>query len=322
MNMPAGTGIGHDSTTFAEDVRRGLALDPARLDPKYFYDALGSALFDAICQLPWYPITRAETVMLRAHATEIVRAAGDAVHVVELGCGSGEKLLALLESCRDQVASVHLVDISGAALDATRRRLALAGFDRATSHRGPFEEALETIGLRPGGAAPLLVLFLGSNIGNLAPEEARGFLATIGAALRAGDRLLLGVDLVKPREVLVRAYDDPLGVTAAFNLNLLHRLNRDLGANFDLAGFRHRAVWNEAASRVEMHLVSQRAQQVEIRQLDVSRWFQPGQYIWTESSYKYQPEGVRDLLAEAGFRADDQWIDHQARFSLTMAART
>lgn len=321
MRMPAGTGIGHDITTFAEDVRRGFALDPARLDPKYFYDALGSALFDAICQLPWYPITRAETVMLRAQARAIVGAAGDAVHVVELGCGSGEKLLALLEPCRDQVASVHLVDISDAALEATRRRLALAGFDHATSHRGAFEEALHTIGLRPGGAAPLLVLFLGSNIGNLPPGQALGFLAAIRAALRPGDRLLIGVDLVKPPEVLVRAYDDPLGVTAAFNLNILCRLNRDLGADFDLSAFRHRAVWNEKASRVEMHLVSQRAQQVNIRLLNVSRAFERGQYIWTESSYKYEPERVRDMLAEAGFRADEQWIDPQARFSLTMAAR-
>jgi L-histidine Nalpha-methyltransferase len=306
---------------FAEDVRRSLALDPPRLHPKYFYDALGSALFEAICQLPWYPITRAELAMLRAHAEEILGTSGQPIHVVELGCGSGEKLLALLEPCRQQVAGVHLVDISDTALAATRRRLEVAGFTHSTAHRGAFEDALQTMARRPGGTSPLLVLFLGSNIGNLPPDEARDFLATIRAALRPGDRLLLGVDLVKPAEVLVRAYDDPLGVTSAFNLNILQRLNRDLDADFDLAGFRHRALWNERDSRVEIHLVSQRAQQVEIRRLGLRLVFDAGQFIWTESSYKYEPETVRRLLAEAGFRGEHQWIDLPARFSLTLAAR-
>ena len=321
MKAPLSTTSGVDAVALAEDVRRGLALDPPRLDPKYFYDALGSVLFEAICHLPWYPITRAEMVMLRAHAAEILGAGGDPVHIVELGCGSGEKLLALLEPCRRQVASVHLVDISIDALEATRRRLALAGFDRATAHRGAFEDALQALARRAGGATPLLVLFLGSNIGNMSPGEARGFLGRVRAALCPGDRLLLGVDLVKPPEVLVSAYDDPLGVTAAFNLNILHRLNRDLGADFDLAGFRHRAVWDTAAARVEMHLVSLRAQQVEIPLLSVRRSFAPGQYIWTESSYKYEPEGVRDLLVGAGFRSERQWIDSKARFALAMASR-
>jgi L-histidine Nalpha-methyltransferase len=307
--------------SFATDVRRGLSLDPPRLPPKYFYNALGSALFDAICQLPWYPITRAELAMLRTHAPAILRAARSPVHIIELGCGSGEKLMALLEPCRDAVAGVHLVDISDAALDATARRLALGGFDRVTRHRGAFEDAHQTIAARPGGAAPILVLFLGSNIGNVPPEEARDFLASVRAGLRLGDRLLLGVDLVKPEPVLLAAYDDPLGVTAAFNLNLLQRLKDELGADVDLAGFRHRAAWNPAESRVEMHLVSQREQRVRIPAAGVDRTFRPGEHIWTESSYKYEPQAVKGLLEDAGLRPDCQWIDERARFSLTLGLK-
>jgi L-histidine N-alpha-methyltransferase len=307
---------------FAEDVRRDLALSPKQLQSKYLYDGLGSSLFEAICFLPWYRITRAEGQLLRRMAGEMVAACPDPVTLVELGCGSGEKLAVIAEALRSRrrAVSVHLIDISPVALEHSERALGRLDYVSVVGHRATYEEGLRHAARdRPRGGS-ILVLFLGSNIGNFDPPAAENFLGEIRAALRPGDALLMGADLVKSEADLLLAYDDPLGVTAAFNKNLLVRINRELLADFDLAAFTHRAVWNAGLKRVEMHLVSRTDQTVVIPRADCSVRFAAGEAIWTESSYKYTPEEVNALGAGAGFRSRQQWLDPDARFALTLFA--
>lgn len=310
------------TSTFAEDVRDGLLAAPKRLDPRYFYDALGSQLFEAICRLPWYAPTRAENALLTRHAAEMVAACGDAPTLVELGCGSGEKLARLCEPLRARGARmrVHLIDVSEAALELSARTLARLGPVELTGHRATYEQGLAQATQKRVPGARMLVLFLGSNIGNLDDDQAVALLSAIRRALRPGDALLLGADLVKPEADLVRAYDDPLGVTAAFNKNLLVRMNRELGADFDLGAFRHEARWNAAASRVEMHLVSCSSQQVRVPGAGVEVAFAEGESIWTESSYKYTPESIAALGERAGLRCRAQWVEPRDRFASSLLA--
>ena len=300
----------------AEDVRLGLGLSQKQLPPRYLYDALGSQLFEAICELPEYRITRAERRLLVAHAATICAGLASPVTLVELGGGSGEKLALLVESLARTLShlKVELVDVSATALDLATRTLGRFPGVPVTQHQVPYEDGLQRVADRRSGDDTMMVAFLGSNIGNLDPAEARTFLGAVRSTLQAGDRLVLGVDLVKPDAELVRAYDDPLGVTAAFNKNLLGRLNRELGADFDLDQFAHRAVWNGSASRVEMHLESLRAQVVSIPGADCRVRFAEGESIWTESSYKYEIEGIAALTAAAGFDRRDRWVDAEACF--------
>ena len=234
----------------------------------------------------------------------------------ELGCGSGDKLATLIEA-GVATSRVHVVDISADALAMTRERLRRLGIDAVEAHLAPYDDGLSEVAVSRQDRHPLVVLFLGSNIGNFTPAEAGAFLARLRGYLRAGDSLLLGVDLVKPADVLERAYDDPLQVTAAFNRNLLRRINDELEGTFDLAGFAHRALWNAPEQRVEMHLVSLRRQRVTIGRCEVDTWFEAGETIWTESSYKYQPAQVLGLGTAAGFGAATQWLDEAAGFALT-----
>jgi L-histidine N-alpha-methyltransferase len=305
---------------FAEDVRRDLALSPKQLQSKYLYDGLGSSLFEAICYLPWYRITRAEARLLRRVAGEMVSELSDPLTLVELGCGSGEKLAMIVEALRSRrrAVAVHLIDISPVALEHSERALGRLDYVSVVGHRATYEEGLRHASQERPARGTLLVLFLGSNIGNFDTPAAEGFLAEIRATLRPGDALLLGADLVKPEKDLLLAYDDPLGLTAAFNKNLLLRINRELLADFDLEAFAHRAVWNPGQRRVEMHLVSRRDQVVSIPRAECSVHFAAGEPIWTESSYKYTSEEVHALGGTAGFRARDQWIDPDARFALTL----
>ena len=289
---------------------------PRQLPSKYFYDGLGSALFDAICRLPWYRVTRAESALLSAHAAEVCAGFAQPLIIGELGCGSGEKLEIVLERGQPLCRQLHLIDISADALDHARARLARRG-PVVTTCRGTYEDGLARLESIRREGEPLLVLFLGSNIGNFDPSGANELLNAIRDVLRPGDGLLLGSDLVKPAKDLILAYDDPLGVTAAFNLNVLRRLNEELGADFDLGGFAHEARWNAPARRVEMHLVSRREQRVAIAAADLTLSFAPGEAIWTESSYKYDPaEIVRDGQG-LGFSNIRQWMDEEAGFALT-----
>ena len=310
---------------FAADVRRDLALTPKQLQSKYLYDALGSSLFEAICRLPWYAITRAETRLLEARAPAIIaRVAHATPTIVELGCGSGEKLVILAEALQraEAAARVHLIDISSQALEQSERTLGRLRHISVVGHRETYEVGLRAAAAERDGA-PMLVLLLGSNIGNFDRPAAHDFLRAIRGALAPGDALLLGADLVKPADVLRLAYDDPLGVTAAFNLNLLVRINNELGGDFDLDGFRHVAAWNAREQRVEMHLESRRAQTVAIGRPGVGSgaWtvaFAEGERIWTESSYKYEPAQLQEMGSRAGFDTEAQWIDAPARFALTL----
>jgi len=314
--MDASATIASERATFAGAVAESLRQRPRQLPTRYLYDALGSALFDAICRLPWYRVTRAEATLLAAHADAILAPLARPVSVVELGCGNGEKLAALIEQARTTVHRAHLVDISSAALVSAHARVSTLPDVLVTTFEGTYEEGLERLPAEhhEGGC---LALFLGSNIGNFDPQTARGLLRRLRCSLRPGDALLIGTDLVKPERELQLAYDDPLGVTAAFNRNLLRRVNEELDGDFDLDGFAHRAVWNAQERRVEMRLVSTRRQRVRIAAADLDVTFEPDEWIWTESSYKYEPDAVLQEGREAGFAGADQWIDQDARFALT-----
>jgi L-histidine N-alpha-methyltransferase len=304
---------------FAADVCRHLAMTPRRLPSRYLYDALGSALFDAICELPWYRITRAEMRLLADHAREIWAAVSPLDRIIELGSGDGRKLAALLSARPRGLAPmrIDLVDVSETALESAKSAVSGIAGTRVLTHRATYESGLEAAsGRTPRGRA--LVLFLGSNIGNFDPPAANALLSDISSCLRPGDALLLGADLVKPERDLILAYDDPLGVTAAFNLNLLVRMNRELGASFDTACFMHRAVWNARNSRVEMHLISKCEQAVQIPAAGIELNLRAEEAIWSESSYKYRSNDVLSMVERAGFTPTGHWREVQAGFSLTL----
>jgi L-histidine N-alpha-methyltransferase len=305
---------------FALDVRRGLSQARRTLPPRYFYDALGSLLFEAICRLPWYPITRAESALLDRHADAMVSCVPGLDRLVELGCGSGDKVARLASALppRERPYEVHLVDVSAQALELSESALARLPSVTAVAHCATYEAGLRAATETPGPRGPTLVLFLGSNIGNFDPPAARRLLTEIRAALRPGDGLLLGADLVRAEADLLLAYADPLGVTAAFNKNVLLRMNAELGADFDLTAWDHRAAWNADAARVEMHLVSRARQRVRVPAAEIEAEFAAGETIWTESSYKYTPASITALGRDVGLRGAAQWIDPDAHFSTTL----
>ena len=303
--------------TFASDVAEGFGRRPRQIPSQYLYDELGSSLFEAICRLPWYRITRAESSLLVRHAREIVGPLEQPVSLAELGCGGGEKIALLVSAAGQRFQLIQLVDISSAALDMARYRLQAIGMRGVLTHHATYEQGLGRVAQHRTRDGSLVVLFLGSNIGNFAPPVARDLLRRIRRSLRGGDALLLGTDLVKPERELLLAYDDPLHVTAAFDRNLLRRINDELGGDFDLDTFDHRAIWNSVERRVEMHLVSTRAQRVSIAAASIEVAFGEGESIWTESSYKYEPEQVLEVGHAAGFGAGEQWIDEAAQCALT-----
>ena len=304
---------------FLADVRHDLQLRPRQLQAKYFYDALGSQLFEAICQLPWYRIPRAERELLAQHAESVAAALPELTTIVELGCGSGTKLALLVESMRRaRPMLVRLIDISPTALELSARTLGRLSHVSVVGHRAPYGPGLRDAVAHRSSQGAMLVLFLGSNIGNFHPAAAAAFLRDVRRSLRPGDGFLVGADLVKPEAELLRAYGDPIGVTAAFNKNLLDRINRELGGDFDLAAFEHVPRWNASASRVESHLVSRRDQVVTIAAADLAIPFAVGETIWTESSYKYRPDGLIEMGRSAGFACRGQWIEPTAGFTLTL----
>jgi L-histidine Nalpha-methyltransferase len=302
---------------FATDVRDGLTRRGQKeLPSKYLYDDVGSALFEVISRLPQYGLTRADERLLRRHADEIVDRLAGPVAVAELGSGSGKKTRWLLEAfCRRQHTSYYPVEISRSALLMCERELSdidaisIVGFEREY-----LDGLLEVASYRKSGQR-LVVLFLGSTIGNFDRPAGVKFLGAVRSILQPGDSLLLGADLEKPAAQLLGAYDDELGVTAAFNLNLLARTNRELGSDFDLREFAHLAKINYDVRSVEMHLQSQRRQVVSIPAAEVSIEFEEGETIWTESSHKYSAEEIVETARDAGFRCEAQWIDEQWPFS-------
>jgi L-histidine Nalpha-methyltransferase len=304
--------------TFAEDVRRGLTAPRKFLYPKYFYDELGSRLFEAITALPEYYLTRAEAEILHTHAGEIAEALGGPVWLLELGSGDGQKTRLLIQALLAHQGKLEYVpvDISESAVEASSRSLLLSYPDlRITGYIGEYHAALRAVRKERVLPGRTLVLFLGSTLGNLGSEEQIALLHDVRDLLNPGEGLLLGVDLKKSESVLIPAYDDPLGVTAAFNLNLLARINRELGGEFDLAAFRHRALYNREAGRVEMHLESRRVQTVPVRSLGIEVPFAAGETIHTENSYKFDLEQVSALATETGFELRRTWMDSGGRFA-------
>jgi L-histidine Nalpha-methyltransferase len=302
---------------FGDDVRTGLSAHPKTLPAKYFYDDLGSKLFEAISALPEYYLTRAESEIFASHAQAIVERAHPK-RLVELGSGSAVKTRYLIEAALHGGTELgySAIDISAAALESSSKALRAEYPSLVVrSYQGDYFDGLRWLALAEGASGPTLVLFLGSNIGNFDPPEAVRFLHAIRNLLTPGDALLLGTDLKKDRSVLEAAYDDELGVTAAFNANILGRINRELGGHFILHQFRHRALYNDRASRIEMHLESLVDQTVNIDDLDLHVALTAGETIHTESSYKFSLDDVARMASESGFALDHSWTDKQRRFA-------
>ena len=296
---------------FAAEVRAGLTRSGQKTLPcQYFYDGLGTALFQAICELPEYGLTRADASLLQRLGPELAQLVSPRAAVAELGSGDGLKTRQLLSALGRR--TYFPIDVSETALRSCQAALAQSANVRPI--QGTYFEGLGTVaGQRRG--RPLLVLFLGSTIGNFTAEEQAGFLRDVRRRLRTGDSLLLGTDLVKPVEQLLAAYDDPLGVTAAFNLNLLARINRELDADFDLRQFAHEARWRSREQRIEMHLRSLARQAVDIPGAGVRVEFRCGETIWTESSHKFTIDSVRELAEASGFTCSAQWVDEEWPFA-------
>jgi dimethylhistidine N-methyltransferase len=310
------------SDKIASAVCEGLTSRPKWLPSWLFYDAAGSRLFDQITRIPEYYLTRTERAILEARSADIVTraAGGQALRVIELGAGSAEKTTLLLEAAVERQDTVFYepVDVSPMALIEAQMRLeaqipGVLVYPRVAD----YTKGLELDSTLPSERR--LVLYIGSSIGNFEPAAARELLKNVRTALNPEDHLLLGVDLVKDECVLLSAYDDAAGVTAAFNRNVLVRLNRELDADFDPQAFEHRAVWNAAESRMEMHLVSLTKQTVWLPGLDTRVNFVERETIHTENSYKYRPGQMEQMLAEAGFATDATWTDERGWFAVCLA---
>ena len=301
-------------------VQRGMTAYPKHLPAWLFYDEAGSQLFEAITELDEYYLTRTERGILGGNAEEILATAarGMRVRIAELGAGSAEKTRRLLQAAVDLQRSViyEPMDVSVSALEAAREHIerdipGVHVIPRVMDYtHGPALQLDASFGTRR------FVLYIGSSIGNFEPEQAERLLKRIRAGMEREDCLLLGVDLVKDESTLLAAYDDAEGVTAAFNRNLLARLNREFGANFDLDAFEHRAVWNGMRSRIEMHLESLRPQRVHLPALEMIVEFSEGETIHTENSYKYDTGQLEEMLADAGFASAGLWTDPKEWFAV------
>lgn len=315
--MPASSRL----AAFARDVAAGLTASPKHLSCCYFYDQEGSRLFEAICQLPEYYLTRAETAILQNHADEIAARFPGETTLVELGSGNSTKTRLLLEAflrTRPRQRYVPL-DICRTVLEETAREL-LRDYPALdiVAVAAEYHEGLRYV--RSEADRPKLILWLGSNIGNFDRRQAAVFLKQVRSTMTRADRLLVGIDLRKDRAVLEAAYDDAQGVTSAFNLNLLARINRELDGHFDLAKFKHRAVYDEKAGRVEMFLVSTAAQRVTLDRLGLKVDFAAGEAVHTEDSYKYALEEIDALAETTGLALEQRWLDEERRFSLNLFA--
>ena len=308
---------------FAQCVRECLTKAGQReLPSKYLYDEVGSALFEAICVLPEYGLTRADARLLEKHAGEIVARLPFPIEVAELGSGSGKKTRWIREALSQRQRTYYYpIEISPSALAACEKELGQIDLVSIVGYEQPYLEGLRAVAKRRDDREHLLVLFLGSTIGNFDREAGEAFLREVCTILRTGDALLLGTDLEKSAATQLLAYDDPAGVTAAFNMNLLARINRELGANFDLSRFEHEARWNTFERRIEMHLRSKRHQSVTIPAARLQVTFKEGETIWTESSHKYRPAEVVAMAQRTGFRCDGQWIDEEWPFAQNLLIR-
>jgi dimethylhistidine N-methyltransferase len=307
---------------FAREVRAGLRHTGQKTLPcRYLYDDIGSALFEAITYLPEYGLTRADARVIQAHAADLVEIMGPDLLVAELGSGTGTKTRAILEALSPatghrpsaSLPAYYPIDVSPVALAKCAQELAaLADVEPVV---GSYLDGLAHAAGRRAPGQALLVLFLGSTIGNFEPDAALEFLCGVRQSLARGDALLLGTDLVKPAAQLIEAYDDPTGVNAAFNLNLLGRINRELNADFQLRQFAHEIRYAPAQQRIEMHLRSLVTQRVHIPKADLVVNFAARETIWTESCHKFRPDQIAGMARIGGFRLDQQWIDAEWGFA-------
>ena len=317
------TAIVDTRQALTHEVRRGLIRRPRSLSPWMFYDAEGSRLFERITTLPEYYPTRTERAIFARHADAIVAAAhsdrSSPLRLVELGAGTAAKTVFLLEAAlriSDDVSYLP-VDVSSDALESACQNIACV-LPEVCLQPVVQNYISHPLLLEPFDGATL-GLYIGTSIGNFSPEEARMILRNLGSQLQPGDALLLGTDMVKDEPTLLAAYDDSDGITAAFNLNVLHRLNRELGANFDTSCFRHRALWNSTESRIEMHLESTQEQDVSIQHAELDLHFKRCETIHTENSYKFTDQGIRSLLEDAGFEIGRAWKDSLKWYTVTVA---
>lgn len=306
-------------SSFADAVVQGLGDSPKHLPCRFFYDEVGSKLFEQICNLPEYYLTRAETEILTTHAGEMISGLPDDVTLVELGSGSATKTRLLIEALlkgRDRLRFAP-IDISQSALESSSRELIAdhPGLE-IMAVAGEYQDGIRALKDRNSG--PELILWLGSSIGNLTRPEAVDFLRDIRASMSSNDRLLVGIDLRKSTELLEPAYDDAARVTAAFNLNILARINAELSGRFDLGAFDHLASYDEVEGCVRMYLVSSCDQVVRIEDLDVDVPFKAGERIHTENSHKYSLGEIDTLLEQANLVLENRWFDSQKRFSLNL----
>jgi L-histidine Nalpha-methyltransferase len=311
------------ASSFAQDVVAGLTASPKRLPAKYHYDEVGSALFDAITLLPEYYLTRAETEILREWGWQIVRVLDAPIDFLELGSGSAVKTRLLIgEALRVQGRLRYSpIDISTEALRNSSASLvdAYPGLS-VRAYAGDYFDVLHSKAL--WFERRVLAMFMGSNIGNYEPDEAKGILSLLGDALRPGDGLLLGTDLKKDPTILERAYDDPVGITSAFNRNVLARINREFDGDFDVASFEHHACYDAERGSIDSFLVTRHAIRVELRRLNVRLGFSAGERIHIESAYKFTEDDVAKLAACAGFDLATSWYDRERRFSVNLLVRS
>lgn len=306
------------SDDFAADVRAGLTSRPRTLSPRYFYDELGSILFEAIVRLPEYYVGRAEDEILRDSCGEILKAIPGSIRLVELGCGAATKTRHIISAALQRQTELEYfpIDIDSGILSDTADTLA-GEYDglRITGIAATFEKAIGELAARLSDVEQrTLVLFLGSTIGNLEPDTQRELLRSLRRTLRPGDALLMGADLVKSEGILIPAYDDVLGVTAAFNRNVLVRINRELGGTFDVAAFRHEARYDRQRQRIEMHLVSTVRQRAAVRASGIEIELDEGESIHTENSYKFTREAIALLARDSQFRLEHEWTDRRGWF--------
>ena len=305
--------------TFGDDVRAGLSASRKHLSPKYLYDGLGSALFEAICFLPEYYLTRAESEILDRFAAQMVGSLDGKIEIVEFGSGSARKTRFLIGETlkRQSRLEYHPIDISASALIGSATAL-VAEYERleVIAYASDYFEVLAASRLSTSNR--VLALFLGSNVGNYEPEQREALLSAMSSAFKPGDALLLGYDLKKDARVLELAYNDPTGVTAAFNKNLLARINRELDGGFDLDAFAHASRYDAVRGSVDSYLVAQRGQLVRIDGLGMAVRFSVAEPIHTESSYKFAPEDIERLATSCNFRVARTWTDEADRFAVSL----
>ena len=315
----SGTKPGTLQEDFADAVRTGLTTSPKSLPSRFFYDEKGSQLFEQICELPEYYLTRAEREILRERSREISAMFTEPINLVELGSGNASKTRLLIEALIEAHGNLRYVPVDISRLILEESSLALVKEYKEIEIYAlayEYQEGLQRLAKKQNH--PQLILWLGSNVGNWGRPEAATFLRQVRSMINSRDRLLIGIDLRKDRETLLCAYNDAQGVTAEFNKNLLVQINRELGGDFDLNAFRHCAIYDDLSGAVQMFLVSQKAQKISIRVLNLEIEFEPGETIHTENSYKYALEEIETLASGSGFASERQWSDGANLFTVNL----